>query len=98
MPLVVDDPWLSPYENDIEERAKRFDDTLSGIVDRHNSLLEFANAYTYFGCAYDPNTKGWSVREWLPGASQVSIIGGFNNWDKEAHKLEHDALLERPWT
>ena len=33
--------------------------------------------------------KGTHFAVWAPNASQVSVIGNFNNWDKQAHPLKN---------
>ena len=51
--LIEEDIWLQPYENDIEQRLNRFKQKLNEIETSHGSLVNFANAYTYFGLNLD---------------------------------------------
>ena len=85
--LVKDDPWLEPYEKDIEERLARCLDTISEITVEHGSLKKFAKAYEFFGINYDKKAKGWWYREWAPHAEALYLTGDFNDWNRESHPL-----------
>ncbi len=85
--LVKDDPWLSPYEEEINGRYKRFKATLKDIKEQAGSLKSFANAYDFLGLNYDKEAKGWYYREWAPEAVNLALIGDFNNWDGSSHIL-----------
>lgn len=85
--LVQDDPWLEPYEEDILSRKKRVESKLKDLEDQYGSLEKFAAGYHYFGVNYDKKLKGWFYREWAPEAKALSLIGDFNNWDREANPL-----------
>ena len=86
--LVAEDPWLSPYEQEIENRLARFDSALKEIEKKSGSIEEFANAHQYLGVHYDAKEKGWFYREWAPGAISLHLIGDFNNWDRASHPLK----------
>ncbi|MDE6361590.1 MAG: hypothetical protein K2L53_01280, partial [Clostridia bacterium] len=30
---------------------------------------------------------GWVFRVWAPHAKSVSVVGDFNNWDREVHPM-----------
>ena len=85
--LVKDDPWLEPYEKDIEERLERCLNTISEITVEYGSLKKFAKAYEFFGINYDKKAKGWWYREWAPQAEALYLIGDFNDWNRESHPL-----------
>ena len=80
------DPWLEPHAGDIELRMDRFKEKRWQLVEDAETLTEFANGYLYFGFHRTPG--GWVVREWLPGADEVRLIGDFNGWNTESHPLE----------
>ena len=128
------DPYLTPYESDIELRMKNyinFKNKLLGKAPKapilveggaegggspsslSSSLSSFANGHLYFGFhkstesaesteSADPNQNpnsnlnqnqnqnqnGWYYREWAPNADEISLIGDFNNWDRNSHKLK----------
>ncbi|HEY8400751.1 MAG TPA: alpha amylase C-terminal domain-containing protein [Cytophagaceae bacterium] len=90
LPLIQDDPWLEPYEQDILDRLERFKKALKEIEDVDGTLVNFANAHKYYGINYDPQKKGWWYREWAPAAHSLALIGDFNNWDREANKLQRN--------
>ncbi len=85
--LVVDDPWLEPYEKDIEERISRCLNTISDIAREHGSLQAFAQAHDYYGFHFDADKQGWWYREWAPGAEALYLTGDFNHWNRESHPL-----------
>jgi len=86
--IILDDPWLETHEQDIKDRYNRFKKALGEIENAEGSLLEFANAYKYYGINFDEKKKGWYYREWAPGAQQLFLTGDFNNWDRHSHPLQ----------
>ncbi len=97
MQLVHDDPWLAPYHQALSDRHGRFLGAIHSIIHRHGSLRDWANAHLYFGFhrgtkGHQPGSQpGYWYREWAPGASQLSLIGEFNNWQAGRHPLERNA-------
>ncbi len=85
--LVKNDPWLSPYKEEIENRIQRLRQREKELKQRYGSIQSFATAYEYFGLNFDPKNNGWWYREWAPGAQALSLVGDFNQWDKERHPL-----------
>ena len=80
------DPWLAPYAGEIELRMNAFKGHRWQLVKDAKTLADFADGYLFFGIH---RTKtGWVVREWLPGAEQVFLIGDFNSWNRTSHPLE----------
>ena len=77
--LIENDPWLEPYAPAIEGRhqnvlSKELELTNGGKI----SLSEFASGYLYFGL--HRSRKGWVLREWAPNATEIYLVGDFNNW------------------
>jgi 1,4-alpha-glucan branching enzyme len=85
--LIQDDAWLSPYEAELTERQKLYQEARQGIEQEFGSLLDFARAHQYLGINYDPEKAGWWYREWAPGAHALFLIGDFNHWDRGSHPL-----------
>lgn len=85
--LVKNDPWLAPYESVISDRIKRYQELKKYLEKKYVSVSAFATGYEYLGLNYDKKKKGWWYREWAPAARQLSLIGDFNNWDREANPM-----------
>ena len=78
--FVQNDVWLEPFADVIVGRintavAKERELTGGG------RLSDFAVGYLYFGLHKTEN--GWVIREWLPNATHIYLIGTFNNWQEE---------------
>ncbi len=86
--LIKNDPWLEPYSSAIEGRYDYFlqkekELTQNGKI----SLSDFASGYLYFGL--HPTKSGWVFREWAPNATEIYLIGDFNQWqERQEYKLE----------
>ncbi len=76
--LIRNDPWLEPYRGTIERRMQK---TLERekILAGNNSLQSFASGHLYFGL--HRIGQDWVIREWAPNASEIFLIGTFNNWE-----------------
>ena len=85
--LVRDDPWLEPHQGTIERRMREFRETLAEIEKSSKSLATYATGHKYVGIHFHPTTHTWTIREWAPAAQAVSLIGDFNNWNREANPL-----------
>jgi 1,4-alpha-glucan branching enzyme len=88
--LITNDPWLEPYKSVIERR-------LNNAVSREKelagegSLQSFASGHLYFGLHKNP--EGWTMREWAPHATEIFLLGSFNDWNVESKfsfsRLDH---------
>ena len=80
--LVRDDGWLEPFEQAIRGRH---DHALwkIGQLTRNGkkTLSDFASGHLYFGL--HKLAKGWVFREWAPNATEIYLIGDFNNWQED---------------
>ena len=85
--LIEDDPWLEPYENEIQDRISRYKRSLKEIKDIYGDILTFATGHKYYGVNFDENERGWFYREWAPEAHEVFLTGDFNDWDRYSHRL-----------
>ncbi|KAK6620058.1 1,4-alpha-glucan branching enzyme [Polyplax serrata] len=81
------DPFLEPYEKEIRRRYAVFKDLLDKITEKEQSIQKFSEGYKYFGMIFNGDNSV-TCREWAPGASQLYLMGDFNNWNRESHKFE----------
>lgn len=86
--ILIDDPWLEPYRQDIQDRYDRYKHALETIEQAAGSLLNFADAFKYYGINFDKKKNGWWYREWAPAAYQLYLTGDFNEWNRTAHPLK----------
>ena len=87
------DPYLKPYESDIELRAANYNRKKSELLAGGGTLLDFANAHEYFG--FHKTKEGWYYREWAPGADNVYVMGDMNDWNRtelKMNRLENGAF------
>ncbi len=91
--LVSNDRWLEPYAGVIARRQTAAAEKKERLV-RGGSLAGFATGYLYFGLHRTPD--GWVVREWLPNASSVFLVGSFNGWQEE-ERFEFLPLAHGVW-
>jgi 1,4-alpha-glucan branching enzyme len=85
--LVLDDPWLEPHRAVIERRMEQFSEALGEIQARSKTLAAYATGHKSAGIHFNAAANLWSIREWAPAARGVSLIGDFNQWDRESHPL-----------
>lgn len=85
--IIQEDPWLDPYIKDANDRYDRYINAKKEIEKEEGSLQEFATGHLYYGINFDEKRNGWTYREWAPKASNLSLIGDFNNWDKSSNPL-----------
>ena len=86
--LILNDPWLEPYQEPLEQRLRRFNEVLAALGPGANALAAYANGHKYVGIHCNAKAGHWSIREWAPAARAVSLIGDFNAWNRESHPLK----------
>jgi 1,4-alpha-glucan branching enzyme len=86
--LVKNDPWLEPFEGAI---CGRHDHAVWKLNELTNggkqTLSDFASGYLYFGL--HKVARGWVLREWAPNATDIYLVGDFNDWqEQDAYKMK----------
>ena len=90
MPLLTDDPYLAPYLSTIEHRQARAAETERRLTEGKTDLCDFASAHEYFGLHLRDND--WIIREWAPNATDIYLVGDFNNWQQsDAYRFKKTA-------
>ena len=80
--LIKNDPWLEPYSEAINGRHQHAIDKEAELTNQgKKTLADFATGYLYFGL--HQTAEGWVFREWAPNATQIFLIGTFNDWKEE---------------
>jgi 1,4-alpha-glucan branching enzyme len=78
MRIIDNDPWLKPYATVIGQRLQRTRHKEKEILGKQKNLVEFSTGHLYFGLHHDGHE--WVMREWMPHATEVFLIGDFNGW------------------
>ncbi|KAL1936534.1 hypothetical protein VTP01DRAFT_668 [Rhizomucor pusillus] len=84
--LVVLDPWLDPFRDQLKARYARYSEWKSRI-EKEGGYKMFTEGYKYFGFNVAPDGT-ITYREWAPNAETASLVGDFNNWDINAHPMK----------
>jgi len=83
--LILDDPWLEPQEEEINNRFLRFKEIKNQIDSRFQNLENFSERYNQLGFNFENGR--YVYREWAPEAHRLELVGDFNNWDGTYHSL-----------
>ena len=80
------DPQLMPYMEDINLRMRNYNSKKKELVGSDGNLVEFSNAYQYFG--FHRTNNGWVYREWAPAAEEMYLTGDFNEWNTKSCQMK----------
>ncbi|RCK67123.1 1,4-alpha-glucan-branching enzyme [Candida viswanathii] len=81
------DPWLEPFSHQLITRQVRFQEWYDKLTHAEGSLIDFANSYKTYGLHLLPNGD-YKIVEYIPDVQAVSLVGDFNDWNKDAHPLQ----------
>ncbi len=79
-------PQLKDFAGDIDLRMFLYRATKTRLLDKGQTLNEFANGHNYYG--FHRTKDGWVYREWAPSAYQLYLTGDFNGWNQTSHPLK----------
>ena len=81
------DPYLLPYEADIERRMENYAKKRRELVgdSRDARLYDIADGHEYFG--FHRTADGWVYREWAPAAQDMYLTGDMVDWNRTALKM-----------
>ncbi len=80
--IVKNDSWLEPFEAAIVGRHEHACETMRRLTNNGKTTLsDFASGYLYYGL-HRTKQGGWVFREWAPNATEIYLIGDFNNWQE----------------
>ncbi|MCB8994057.1 MAG: alpha amylase C-terminal domain-containing protein [Bacteroidales bacterium] len=91
--IVKLDSWLAPYTTTIQERMQKLNHKMEELG-KGGKLSSFANGHLFFGLHRD--SGNWIFREWAPNATDIYLVGSFNNW-KESPEYKFSALKNGSW-
>ncbi len=81
MGIAKNDSYLAAYNEAIRGRHQNAVNKIKQLTnDGKQTLSDFANGYKYYGL-HKKNGK-WIFREWAPNATNIYLIGDFNQWQK----------------
>ena len=81
MGIVKNDSYLVPFNEAICGRHNHAVERIKELTfEGKQTLSDFANGYNYYGL-HKINGK-WIFREWVPNATNLYLIGDFNNWER----------------
>ena len=86
--LIKLDPLLKPYASQLRERFTHYQHFKSIIEKTGGVLGEISQGHRYFG--FNRGESGVWYREWAPAAHSLSLIGDFNDWNRDANPMSID--------
>jgi len=91
--LISVDPWLAPHAQQLRDRYAHYHFLLSRIEDAGGLTGMVSQGHHYYGFNRGEfkGKPGVWYREWAPGATQLSVFGDFNDWNRHSHLLSRDS-------
>ncbi|MCF0197971.1 MAG: alpha amylase C-terminal domain-containing protein [Bacteroidaceae bacterium] len=78
--LLRNDKYLQEYADAIRGRHQMITHKLQELTgDGKITLTDFASGYLYFG-VHRTEKGDWVIREWAPNATEIFLVGDFNDW------------------
>ena len=86
--LIKLDPLLKPFASQLRVRFAHYQHFKSAIEKSGGGLGEISQGHLYFG--FNRGKSGVWYREWAPAAHSLSLIGDFNDWNRDANSMSVD--------
>jgi 1,4-alpha-glucan branching enzyme len=91
--IIKSDSYLTPFTETIQQRMLKMQQKKEELAGKEK-LSTFATGHLYFGLH---RISGyWVFREWAPNATDIYLIGDFNNW-KESENFRFTPLKNGNW-
>lgn len=84
--IIKLDSDLIRYRGDIELRMDLYHDARDRLAPNNAPLYSVTNGHLYYG--FHATDNGWVYREWAPNAQEIALIGDFNGWNDQSHKMQ----------
>ncbi|MCC5830825.1 MAG: alpha amylase C-terminal domain-containing protein [Phycisphaeraceae bacterium] len=90
--LIEHDPWLEPHREALKARYRHYRALLARFDDHGGLLGPISRGHRRFGLnrGEHEGRKGIWYREWAPSAHSLALIGDFNQWDRQAHRMQRN--------
>jgi hypothetical protein len=88
LPVINQDPYLKPHEQELQARVKSFHGWLAKFEEHEGGILGFSQSYQRMGL--NRVAGGIQYREWAPGARKLSLCGEFNGWNRSSHECKRN--------
>lgn len=87
--LLEIDPYLSPFLDEIDKRHSDYLKVKDSLTQNNKiSLIDFSrDGYKNYGFNIDQENKSIALTEWAPNANEMFLIGDFNSWNENSHKM-----------
>ncbi|GME98921.1 unnamed protein product [[Candida] boidinii] len=87
--LIDIDPWLEPFVEELAYRRTLADNWLKRFDQDEGGILKFADSYKHMGLHLLPDNS-IEYKEYAPNAISACLIGEFNDWTHDKHKMTKD--------
>ncbi|KAJ3086570.1 alpha-1,4-glucan branching enzyme [Physocladia obscura] len=85
--VIQDDPYLTPYKDALLHRRELFSKWIDAINTNEGGIDRFTRGFETFGFTIDETSGVITYREWAPNAIEAYLVGDFNNWNRNLHKM-----------
>ena len=87
--VIKMDPYLEAFREPLKHRFAYFKRWLEKLESGEPGGLEaFSRGYERFGLNYSVAEQGIWYREWAPNAKEAYLIGDFNGWNRNSHRMK----------